>query len=144
MPRLAELEQAWADGGYHGFCVLEHSVWSAISSSGEVLTGNAPDGLDQQFTDRRLPSPVSDLGFYVAYMFATAKSKDQRGRGRRGRSMTGSAGPPSLVTSERGEHPWPGWLTSPGRSRGEARRTWRTPAGPVGKQQIRAHWQALQ
>jgi hypothetical protein len=45
---LAELEQAWADGGYHGFCVLEHSVWSAISSSGEVLTGNTPDGLDQQ------------------------------------------------------------------------------------------------
>ena len=22
---LAELAQAWADGGYHGFCVLEHS-----------------------------------------------------------------------------------------------------------------------
>jgi len=31
-----------------GFCVLEHSLWSAISSSGEVLTGNTPDGLDQQ------------------------------------------------------------------------------------------------
>ena len=45
---LAELERAWADGGYHGFCVLEHSLWSAISSSGEVLTGNTPDGLDQQ------------------------------------------------------------------------------------------------
>ena len=45
---LAELEKAWADGGYHGFCVLEHSLWSAISSSGEVLTGNTPDGLDQQ------------------------------------------------------------------------------------------------
>ena len=45
---LAELERAWADGGYHGFCVLEHSVWCAISSSGEVLTGNTPDGLDQQ------------------------------------------------------------------------------------------------
>ena len=45
---LAELEQAWADGGYHGFCVLEHSLWSAITSSGEVLTGNTPDGLDQQ------------------------------------------------------------------------------------------------
>jgi hypothetical protein len=29
---LAELEQAWADGGYHGFCVLEHSVWSTITS----------------------------------------------------------------------------------------------------------------
>jgi len=45
---LVELEQAWADGGYHGFCVLEHSLWSAITSSGEVLTGNTPDGLDQQ------------------------------------------------------------------------------------------------
>jgi hypothetical protein len=45
---LAELELAWAHGGYHGFCVLEHSVWSAISSSGEVLTGSTPDGLDQQ------------------------------------------------------------------------------------------------
>ena len=45
---LAELEKAWADGGYHGFCVLGHTLWSAISSSGEVLTGNTPDGLDQQ------------------------------------------------------------------------------------------------
>ncbi len=45
---LAELERAWADGGYHGFCVVEDSVWCAISSSGEVLTGNTPDGLDQQ------------------------------------------------------------------------------------------------
>ena len=44
---MAELERAWADGGYHGFCVLEHSVWTAISSSGEVLAGNTPDGLDQ-------------------------------------------------------------------------------------------------
>ena len=43
---LAEL--AWAYGGYHGFCVAEHSVWSAISSSGEVLTDRTPDGLDQQ------------------------------------------------------------------------------------------------
>ena len=41
---LAELERAWADGGYHGFCVLEHSAWCAISSAGEVLTGNTPDG----------------------------------------------------------------------------------------------------
>ena len=45
---LAELEKAWADGGYHGFCVLEHSLWSAITSSGEVLTADTPDGLDQQ------------------------------------------------------------------------------------------------
>ena len=45
---LAELERAWAEGGYHGFCILEHSLRSAISSSGEVLTGSTPDGLDQQ------------------------------------------------------------------------------------------------
>jgi hypothetical protein len=45
---LAELDRTWAYGGYHGFCVMEHSLWSAISSSGEVLTGNTPDGLDQQ------------------------------------------------------------------------------------------------
>ena len=45
---LAELERAWADGGYHGFCVLDGSLWSAVSSSGEVLTGHTPDGLDQQ------------------------------------------------------------------------------------------------
>ena len=45
---LAELEQAWAGGGYHGFCIVEHSLWSAISSAGEVLTGQTPDGLDQQ------------------------------------------------------------------------------------------------
>jgi hypothetical protein len=43
----AELERAWAAGGYHGFCVLEHSLWSAISSAGEVLTGNTPDALDR-------------------------------------------------------------------------------------------------
>ena len=45
---LAELEREWAYGGYHGFCVMEHSLWSAISSSGEVLTATTPDGLDQQ------------------------------------------------------------------------------------------------
>lgn len=50
---LAELERAWADGGYHGFCVLEHSLWSAISSFGEVLTGNTPGGLDQQIRAHR-------------------------------------------------------------------------------------------
>jgi hypothetical protein len=45
---LAELELAWADGGYHGFCVVDGSLWSAISSAGEVLTGNTPDELDQK------------------------------------------------------------------------------------------------
>jgi hypothetical protein len=41
---LAELELAWADGGYHGFSVDDGS-WSAISSAGEVLTGDTPDAL---------------------------------------------------------------------------------------------------
>jgi hypothetical protein len=50
---LAELELAWADGGYHGFCVLDGSLWSAISSSGEVLTGSTPDGLEQQLRAHR-------------------------------------------------------------------------------------------
>ena len=41
---LAELELAWADGGYHGFSA-DDGLWSAISSSGEVLTGDTPDAL---------------------------------------------------------------------------------------------------
>jgi hypothetical protein len=82
------------------------------------------------FTDRRLFGSAADLGFHVAYMFATAESKDQRGRGR---SLAGSAGPPSLVAGERGGHRGSGRLTSPGRSQKAARRTWRTLAGPVGK-----------
>ncbi len=41
---LAELELAWADGGYHGFSA-DDGLWSAISSSGEVLTGGTPDAL---------------------------------------------------------------------------------------------------
>lgn len=43
---LAELEQAWADGGYHGFSVGD-DTWSAISSAGDVLTGDTPDALTQ-------------------------------------------------------------------------------------------------
>ena len=41
---LAELELAWADGGYHGFSA-DDGTWSAISSAGEVLTGDTPDAL---------------------------------------------------------------------------------------------------
>jgi hypothetical protein len=44
---LAELEQAWTSGGYHGF-TADGGTWCAITSAGEVLTGNTPDGLDQQ------------------------------------------------------------------------------------------------
>ncbi len=43
---LAELELAWADGGYHGFSA-DGGTWSAISSAGEVLTGDTPDALDR-------------------------------------------------------------------------------------------------
>jgi hypothetical protein len=41
---LAGLELAWTDGGYHGFSV-DDGIWSAISSAGEVLTGDTPDAL---------------------------------------------------------------------------------------------------
>jgi hypothetical protein len=44
----AELERARAHGGCHGFCTLDYSPRSAITSSGEVLTRSTPDGLDQQ------------------------------------------------------------------------------------------------
>jgi hypothetical protein len=41
---LAELELAWAAAGYHGFSV-DGGLWSAISSAGDVLTGDTPDAL---------------------------------------------------------------------------------------------------
>ena len=44
---LAELEDAWTSGGYHGFSV-DHGTWSAIGSAGEVLTGSTPDELDRK------------------------------------------------------------------------------------------------
>jgi hypothetical protein len=44
---LAELELAWADGGYHGFSV-DDGTWSAISSAGEVFTGDTPDALTRK------------------------------------------------------------------------------------------------
>jgi hypothetical protein len=43
---LAELELAWAAGGYHGFSAGE-GTWCAISSAGEVLTGGTPDELSR-------------------------------------------------------------------------------------------------
>ena len=43
---LAELELAWADGGYHGFCA-DGGTCCAVSSAGEVLTGGTPDALDR-------------------------------------------------------------------------------------------------
>ncbi len=44
---LAELELARADDGYHGFSV-DGGLWSAISSAGDVLTGDTPDALTQK------------------------------------------------------------------------------------------------
>jgi hypothetical protein len=44
---LAELELAWADGGYHGFSA-DDGLWSAISSAGEMLTGDTPDALTRK------------------------------------------------------------------------------------------------
>ena len=41
---LAELELAWVDGGYHGFSA-DAGTWSAVSSAGEMLTGDTPDAL---------------------------------------------------------------------------------------------------
>ena len=44
---LAELERAWAYGGYHGFSAEGNGTWCAVSSAGEVLTGGTPDALDR-------------------------------------------------------------------------------------------------
>lgn len=44
---VAALELAWADGGYHGFSA-EGGTWSAISSAGDVLTGDTPDALTRK------------------------------------------------------------------------------------------------
>jgi len=43
---LAELELAWADGGYHAFSA-DGGTWCAVSSAGEMLTGATPDALDR-------------------------------------------------------------------------------------------------
>jgi hypothetical protein len=44
---VAALELAWADGGYHGF-TADGGTWSAISSAGDVLTGDTPDALTRK------------------------------------------------------------------------------------------------
>ena len=43
---LAELELAWDGGGYHGFSA-GGGTWCAITSAGEVLTGDTPDALNR-------------------------------------------------------------------------------------------------
>jgi hypothetical protein len=44
---LAEMELAWADGGYHRFSA-DGGSWSAVSRAGDVLTGETPDVLDRE------------------------------------------------------------------------------------------------
>jgi hypothetical protein len=44
---VAALELAWAESGYHGFSA-DDGLWSAISSAGEVLTGDTPDALTRK------------------------------------------------------------------------------------------------
>ena len=41
---LADLELAWADGGYHVFST-DAGTWLAVSSAGEVLTDDTPEAL---------------------------------------------------------------------------------------------------
>jgi hypothetical protein len=43
---LAELEQVWSYGGYHAFSA-GGGHWCAVSSAGEVLSGDTPDALDR-------------------------------------------------------------------------------------------------
>lgn len=43
---LAELELAWAAGGYHRFSA-DGGTWCAITGAGEVLTGTTPDELSR-------------------------------------------------------------------------------------------------
>ena len=45
---LAELERAWADGGYHGFCVLEGSLRARSAAPARCSRATRRTGLDQQ------------------------------------------------------------------------------------------------
>ena len=43
---LVELERTWEPGGYQAFSAGV-GTWAAVSSAGEVLTGDTPDALDR-------------------------------------------------------------------------------------------------
>ena len=43
----AALEEIRAEGGYYAFGI-DNGTWSAIGSTGEVLTGATPDELDRK------------------------------------------------------------------------------------------------
>ena len=55
---LAELDLAWADGGYHAFSA-DGGTWCAVSSAGEVLTGATPDALARAIRRRCSDGPGS-------------------------------------------------------------------------------------
>jgi hypothetical protein len=44
---LEALRLAWADAGYHGFSA-DGGTWSAITSAGDVLTGDTPDAVNRE------------------------------------------------------------------------------------------------
>jgi hypothetical protein len=48
-PALAELELAWADSGFG----VDGDSWPAVSSAGDVLTGQTPDALDREIRAHR-------------------------------------------------------------------------------------------
>jgi hypothetical protein len=109
-------------------CGIPAAHIGLVAPGVDVVVAGAAD-----FTDRRFLGSASDLRFHVTYMFATAKSKDQRGRGG---SLAGSVGPPSLVAGGRGGHRGPGRLTSPGRSQKQL-------AGRGGRSQVRSVKQTM-
>ena len=89
---LAELERAWADGGYHGFSI-DDGLWSAISSAEEVLAGDTP-GLAAQEDPGALASDAvtSDMHALVP---APAEKRTCR--------VCGLAGPPPEPTCRIGQ-----------------------------------------
>jgi hypothetical protein len=82
------------------------------------------------FSDRRVSDSSSTRGFTSR---TCSRRPGQEISDEEAGSMAGSAGPLSVVANERREHPWPGRLSGPGCSDEAARRTSRTPQGPVGK-----------
>ncbi len=44
---LEALRLSWGGGGYHGFSA-DGGTWAAITSAGDVLTGDTPDALNRK------------------------------------------------------------------------------------------------
>jgi hypothetical protein len=47
IPALAELKLTWGDAGYSGFSVDDDGTWSALTSAGDMLTGDTVDELNR-------------------------------------------------------------------------------------------------